>query len=58
MTRARTNIVPFERPAAYWAVKARKRYYNSSELPDAARMMRKALEKSGDMGLALELAEI
>ena len=39
MTRARTNIVPFERPAAYWAVKARKRYYNSSELPDAARMM-------------------
>ena len=58
MTRARTNIVPFERPAAYWAVKARKRYYTSSELPDAARMMRKALEKSGDMGLALELAEM
>ena len=57
MTRARTNIVPFERPAAYWAIKARK-HYNPAQLPDAARMMRKALEKSGDMGLALELAEI
>lgn len=57
MTRARTNVVPFERPAAYWAVKARK-HYTPSQLPDAARMMRKALEKSGDAGLALELAEI
>lgn len=57
MTRARTNIVPFERPAAYWAVKARK-HYSPAQLPDAARMMRKALEKSGDTGLALELAEI
>ena len=57
MTRARTNIVPFERPAAYWAVKARK-HYTPAQLPDAARMMRKALEKSGDTGLALELAEI
>ena len=57
MTRARTNIVPFERPAAYWAVKARK-HYSPSQLPDAARMMRKALEKSGDTGLAMELAEI
>lgn len=57
MTRPRTNIVPFERPAAYWAVKARK-HYTPAQLPDAARMMRKALEKSGDTGLALELAEI
>ena len=57
MTRARTNIVPFERPAAYWAVKARK-HDSPAQLPDAARMMRKALEKSGDTGLALELAEI
>ena len=55
MTRARTNIVPFERPAAYWAVNART-HYSPAQLPDAARMMRKALEKSGDTGLALELA--
>ncbi|MBR5110425.1 MAG: hypothetical protein IK099_09525 [Clostridia bacterium] len=57
MTRPRTNIVPFERPAAYWAIRARK-HCSPSQLPDAARMMRKALEKSGDSGLALELAEI
>ena len=57
MTRSRTNVVPFERPAAYWAVRAR-RHYRPSQLPDAARLMRKALEKSGDPGLALELAEI
>ncbi len=57
MTRPRTNVVPFERPAAYWAVKARK-HASPAQLPDAARMMRKALEKSGDVGLALELAEI
>ena len=57
MTRARSNVVPFERPAAYWAVKAR-RHAAPSQLPDAARMMRKALEKSGDSALALELAQI
>lgn len=57
MTRARTNVVPFERPAAYWAGKAR-RHYTPAQLPDAARMMRKALEKSGDSSLALELSEI
>ncbi len=57
MTRTRTNVVPFERPAAYWAVKAR-RHDKPAQLPDAARMMRKALEKSGDSGLALELAQI
>lgn len=53
----RTNIVPFERPAAYWAVRAR-RHHAPSQLPDAARLMRKALEKNGDPALALELAEI
>ena len=57
MTRTRTNVVPFERPASYWAVKAR-RHDTPSQLPDAARLMRKALEKSGDSGLALELAQI
>ncbi|MBR6186794.1 MAG: hypothetical protein IKQ41_11105 [Clostridia bacterium] len=57
MTQKRTNVVPFERPAAYWAVKARK-HYAPTQLPDAARLMRKALEKSGDAGLALELSEI
>ena len=57
MTRRRTNVVPFERPAAYWAVKARK-HDSPSQLPDAAKLMRKALEKSGDSGLALELSQI
>ena len=57
MTRTRSNVVPFERPAAYWAVKAR-RHAAPSQLPDAARMMRKALEKSGDSGLAIELSQI
>lgn len=57
MSRPRTNVVPFERPAAYWAYKAR-RHAAPSQLPEAARMMRKALEKSGDSGLALELAQI
>lgn len=57
MTRTRSNVVPFERPASYWAVKAR-RHDKPSQLADAARLMRKALEKSGDSGLALELAQI
>ncbi len=57
MTRTRTNVVPFERPASYWAVKAR-RHDKPSQLADAARLMRKALEKSGDSGLALELSQI
>ena len=57
MTKRRTNVVPFERPAAYWAIRAR-RHYTPSQLPDAARLMRKALEKSGDTALALELSEI
>ena len=57
MTRTRTNVVPFERPASYWAVKAR-RHDKPAQLQDAARLMRKALEKSGDSGLALELCQI
>ena len=57
MTRTRTNVVPFERPAAYWAVKAR-RHDKPSQLADAARLMRKALEKSGDSALAIELSQI
>jgi tetratricopeptide (TPR) repeat protein len=57
MTRTRTNVVPFERPASYWAVKAR-RHDKPAQLQDAARLMRKALEKSGDSTLALELSQI
>lgn len=57
MTPSRGNVVPFERPAAYWAVRAR-RHYAPSQLPDAARLMRKALEKSGENTLALELSQI
>lgn len=57
MTPSNGNIVPFERPAAYWAVRAR-RHYTPSQLPDAARLMRKALEKSGEGALALELSRI
>lgn len=57
MNKAGRNIVPFERPAAYWATRAR-RHYTPAKLPDAALLMRKALEKSGDPALALELARI
>ncbi len=57
MTQGKRTVVPFERPAAYWAVRAR-RHYHQDQLPDAARFMRKALEKSGDPGLALELSQI
>ena len=57
MTSSRKNVVPFERPAAYWAVRAR-RHYTPAQLPDAARLMRKALEKSGETTLALELSQI
>ena len=57
MTPTKRTVVPFERSAAYWAVRARK-YRKPNHLPDAARLMRKALEKSGDPGLALELADI
>lgn len=57
MNNGEKGVVPFERPAAYWAKKARKAY-TPSRMPDAALMMRKALEKSGDSRVALELASI
>lgn len=57
MSEKRRTVVPFERPAAYWATRAR-RHYAPSRLPDAARLMRKALEKSGDGNMALELSQI
>lgn len=53
----RRTVVPFDRSAAYWAARAR-RHYTPAKLPDAARLMRKALETSGDGAVALELAEI
>ena len=57
MNVTRRTVVPFQRPAAYWAARAR-RHYTPSSLPDAARLMRKALEESGDGATALELAQI
>lgn len=57
MKNGEKGVVPFERSAAYWAKKARKAY-GPSRMPDAALMMRKALEKSGDSHVALELAAI
>lgn len=57
MTQPRRTVVPFERPAAYWASRAR-RHYTPAKFPDAARLLRKALEKSGDPAMALELAQI
>ena len=57
MTRTRSNVVPFDRPAAYWAVRAR-RHAAPAQLPGAAKMMRKALEKDGSPWMALELAQI
>lgn len=57
MTQGEKGVVPFERPAAYWTRKAR-RAYTPSRMPDAALMMRKALEQTGDGHVALELAVI
>jgi len=57
MRDGRPVVVPFERPAAYWAARAR-RLKAPHQLPDAARLMRKAYEKSGDPALALELYRI
>lgn len=56
MTTKRT-VVPFERPAAYWRSRAR-RHDTPEKRPDAARMLRKALEKTGDPATALELARV
>lgn len=57
MNREEKRVVPFERPASYWARKARKAY-TPSRMPEAALMMRKALEQSGDSRMALEVAAI
>lgn len=57
MKQGEKGVVPFERPAAYWARKARKAY-TPSRMTDAALMMRKALEQTGDGHVALELAAI
>ncbi|MBE5782104.1 MAG: hypothetical protein E7329_02170 [Clostridiales bacterium] len=57
MIQGRRVVVPFERPASYWATRAR-RHYTPARMPEAARLMRKALEKSGDPATALELARI
>lgn len=51
------KVVPFERPASYWQKKARKAY-RPDRMPEAARLMRKALEQGGDSHTALELAAI
>ncbi len=53
----KNKVVPFERPAAYWAVRARRHRAPDSR-GDKARLLRKALEKSGDPALALELCGI
>ena len=50
-------VVPFERPAAYWRSRAR-RHDTPARRPEAARLLRKALEKTGDPATALELARI
>lgn len=51
------RVVPFNRPAAYWANRARL-YRTPEALPDAARLTRKAWQESGDMLHAQKLAEI
>ncbi len=51
------RVVPFKRPAAYWANRARL-YRTPEALPDAARLTRKAWQESGDMLHAQKLAEI
>ena len=40
-----TKVVPFERPAAYWRAHAR-RHDTPDKRPAAAKMLRKALEKT------------
>ena len=51
------KVVPFERPAAYWAVRAR-RHQAADRQTDRARLLRKALEESGDPRIALELSDL
>jgi len=50
-------VVPFERPADYWRFRAR-RHDTLEKKPAAAKMLRKALEKSGDPLTAVELARV
>lgn len=57
MSDHRRVVVPFDRPAAYWANRAR-RHDTPARRQDAARLMRKALEKSGDPRMAMELYRI
>ena len=57
MREAPGNVVPFERPATYWVNRARQ-YRKPGQLPDAARLMRKALSAHPDPALQLELAQI
>lgn len=57
MTSTRKNVVPFERPAAYWTARA-KRHDTPAKMPSAARLMRKALEKEHDPETALELTRM
>ena len=57
MTSERKNVVPFERPAAYWVSRA-KRHDTPAKMPGAAQLMRKALEKDHDPDTAVELARM
>ena len=52
MRDGRPVVVPFERPAAYWAARAR-RLKAPHQLPDAARLMRKAYEKNRQIKLSI-----
>lgn len=54
---ARRVVVPFERPAAYWQSRAR-RHDTPEKKPAAAKLLRKALEKTGDPATAIELARV
>lgn len=51
------NVVSFDRPASYWVERAR-RHLTPERLPDAARLMRKALATRHEPALQLELARI
>lgn len=57
MNQRNGKVVPFERPADYWAHRAR-RHRSLDRSPDKARLLRKALEKSGDPQMALELSAL
>jgi len=53
----RRVVVPFERPAAYWLFRAR-RHDTPEKKPAAAKMLRKALETTGDPVTARELTRV